>query len=400
MNDLEIVSEKRCIFALKLSKKGVIIDFEGEYTMQTVSNQQNREPDSVYPDAVLNIARDSASVFQLKRKWEKTPPMLNLAPDFQRGLVWNLKQKSELIESILMGIPLPLIYVKEDEKGVYIIVDGKQRLSTLFSFINNEFALGKLNILKNKRGCRFNDLTPLEQNKIEDCSLTLHVIKAPTSDRVTFDLFDRVNRGGTRLNNQEMRNALYQGNATELINKLAKKKVFVEATEHTIPDNHMKDRYMVLRFVAFYLWQEHITIDPDTNELLEYRSNLEDFLGKTMRFLNRLNPEDNVFKELDFRFTHAMELSMQLLSFGGFRLPSSPGKKRPINMAFFESFSYLLSKLNGDGEYFYNQIHEIYRQLMCNRAYLDTLTRSVDSGKQTVRRYEIINKLINELNLC
>ncbi len=376
------------------------MDFEGEYTIRTASNQQSREPDSVYPDAVLNIARDSASVFQLKRKWEKTPPMLNLAPDFQRGLVWNLKQKSELIESILMGIPLPLIYVKEDEKGVYIIVDGKQRLSTLFSFINNEFALGKLTILKDKKGCRFNDLTPLEQNKIEDCSLTLHVIKAPTSDRVTFDLFDRVNRGGTRLNNQEMRNALYQGNATELINKLAKKNVFVEATEHTIPDNHMKDRYLVLRFVAFYLWQEHITIDPDTNEFLEYRSNLEDFLGKTMRFLNRLNAEDNVFKELDFRFTHAMELSMQLLSFGGFRLPSSPGKKRPINMAFFESFSYLLSRLNGNGEFFYNQIHEVYRQLICNKDYLDTLTRSVDSGKQTVRRYEIINKLINELNLC
>lgn len=375
------------------------MDFEGEYTIRTASNQQSREPDSVYPDAVLNIARDSASVFQLKRKWEKTPPMLNLAPDFQRGLVWNLKQKSELIESILMGIPLPLIYVKEDEKGVYIIVDGKQRLSTLFSFINNEFALGKLTILKNKKGCRFNDLTPLEQNKIEDCSLTLHVIKAPTSDRVTFDLFDRVNRGGTRLNNQEMRNALYQGNATELINKLAKKKVFVEATEHTIPENHMKDRYLVLRFVAFYLWQEHITIDPDTNELLEYKSNLEDFLGKTMRFLNRLNSEYYVFKELDFRFTHAMELSMQLLSFGGFRLPSPPGKKRPINMAFFESFSYLLSRLKGDGEYFYNQIHEVYRQLICNKDYLDTLTRSVDSGKQTVRRYEIINNLINKLNL-
>ena len=97
----------------------------------------------------------------------------------------------------------------------------------------------------------FDKLTPLEQNKIEDCSLTLHVIKAPTSDRVTFDLFDRVNRGGTRLNNQEMRNALYQGNATELINRLAEKEAFVEATEHSIPANHMKDRYLVLRFVAF-----------------------------------------------------------------------------------------------------------------------------------------------------
>ena len=113
--------------------------------------------------------------------------------------------------------------MKEDEKGVYVIVDGKQRLSTLFSFINNEFALEKLTILKDKNGSWFDKLTPLEQNKIEDCSLTLHVIKAPTSDRVTFDLFDRVNRGGTRLNNQEMRNALYQGNATELINRLAEK---------------------------------------------------------------------------------------------------------------------------------------------------------------------------------
>ena len=106
------------------------MDFEGEYTIRTASNQQTYEPNTVYPDAVLNIARESASVFQLKRKWEKTPPMLNLTPDFQRGLVWKTKQKSELIESILMGIPLPLIYVKEEEKGGYLIVHGKQRLRT------------------------------------------------------------------------------------------------------------------------------------------------------------------------------------------------------------------------------------------------------------------------------
>lgn len=376
------------------------MDFEGEYTLRTASNQPSYEPNTVYPDAVLNIARDSASVFQLKRKWEKTPPMLNLTPDFQRGLVWNPKQKSELIESILMGIPLPLIYVKEDEKGVYVIVDGKQRLHTLFSFINNEFVLGKLTILKDKNGCRFDDLSPLEQNKIEDCSLTLHVIKAPTSDRVTFDLFDRVNRGGTRLNNQEMRNALYQGNATRLIDRLAQKKVFVEATERSIPSNHMKDRYLVLRFTAFYLWQQHVTIDPDTNTPLEYRSNIEDFLGKTMRFLNRLDSEDSLFKELDTRFTRAMELAMWLLPSGGFRLPSSLGKRRPINMAFFESFSYLLSRQDGEGEQFNCQVQDVYMRLMHDTTYLDSLTHSVDSGKQTEKRYEIINRLISELNLC
>lgn len=374
--------------------------FEGEDTINTASNKQSSEPDGVYPDAVLNIARDSASVFQLKRKWEKEPSMLNLAPDFQRNLVWQPKQKSELIESILMGIPLPLIYVKEDERGVYIIVDGKQRLSTLFSFINNEFALTNLSILKTKNGSRFEDLTLMEQNKIEDCSLTLHVIKAPTSDRVTFDLFDRVNRGGTRLNNQEMRNALYQGHATELINRLADMPVFIDATEKTIPANHMKDRYLVLRFVAFYMWQKGITKDVDTNETLEYRSNLEDFLGKTMRFINRLDSENDLFKELEFRFTKAMKLALQLIPLGGFRLPSVSGKRRPINMAFFESFSYLLSNLTGDEEQLKDKIKQVYRDLMEETQYIDTLTHSVDSGLQTDERYKIINKYIGKLNLC
>lgn len=374
------------------------MDFEGDYTIRTAS-KQNYEPDAVYPDAVLNIARDSASVFQLKRKLEKKPSMLNLMPDFQRRLVWNPKQKSELIESILMGIPLPLIYVKEDERGVYIIVDGKQRLSTLFSFMNNEFALTKLSILKDKNNCCFEDLTPLEQNKIEDCSLTLHVIKAPTSDRVTFDLFDRVNRGGTRLNNQEMRNALYQGNATMLINRLAEKKVFIEATENSIPDNHMKDRYLVLRFIAFYLWQNGVTKDVDTNELLAYKSNLEDFLGKTMRFLNRLDSEDYLFVELEGKFTSAMEVAAQLLPLGGFRLPSSPGKKRPINMAFFESFSYLLASINGNAVE-NSKIQQIYTRLLNDEAYLNTLTHAVDSGVQTEKRYSIINECISKLSIC
>ena len=80
--------------------------------------------------------------------------------------------------------------------------------------------------------------------------------------------------------------------------------------------------------------------------------------------------------------------------------PSSPGKKRPINMAFFESFSYLLSRLNGEGEQLHCQIQEVYMQLICDAAYLESLTRSVDSGKQTEKRYEIINRLIHELNLC
>jgi hypothetical protein len=118
--------------------------FEGEETLgaELRENSSLSEPDtaSIYPDATVNIAPESASVFQLKRKHDKIPPLIKLDPDFQRHTLWTPKQQSELIESILMGIPLPLIYVKEDEKGVYIIVDGRQRLTTLFRFMDRNYS--------------------------------------------------------------------------------------------------------------------------------------------------------------------------------------------------------------------------------------------------------------------
>ena len=117
------------------------IDFEGDETLNPSSLVVEEAVEDVYPDAVLNIARETGSVFQLKRRWEKTPSMLDLTPPFQRNLVWSSKQKSELIESIIMGIPLPAFYVKENPEGVYVVVDGKQRLSTLFDFIDGKFKL-------------------------------------------------------------------------------------------------------------------------------------------------------------------------------------------------------------------------------------------------------------------
>ena len=134
------------------------ISFEGEETLSSEAQEKLNKADNdnageIYPDAEVNIARDPVSVFQLKRKYDKQPkPLLVLDPEFQREEVWNPKQKSELIESILMGIPLPLIYVKEDNNGVCIIVDGRQRLTTIFDFMNEKFKLTSLKILGNLNG--------------------------------------------------------------------------------------------------------------------------------------------------------------------------------------------------------------------------------------------------------
>lgn len=356
----------------------------------------------IYPDAVLNIDSIPASVFQLKRRRDKTPSQLNLGPEFQRGLVWNAKQKSELIESILMGIPLPLFYVKENEDGVYIIVDGKQRLSTMFDFIDNKFALGKLRILGAYRGKYFKNLTPAEQSKIEDFSVTLHVIKPPTSDQVTFDLFDRVNRSGTRLNNQEMRNALYQGHATAMLKSLAATEEFKMAVGDEDLSKRMKDRYMILRFIAFYLWKCGKSIDPDSNEPMQYKSNLEDFLSKSMRYINKLDEVE--LQRLDFEemFKATMVTCCTVLGKDCFRLPPKAGSniRRPLNMALFETISYFISQLHEYWGIKDNMIINTYKEILHDTSFVDALTRSVDSKHQIDKRFDIVTEAINYVKLC
>lgn len=388
--------------------------FEGEETLGGELREKSSLPESdttnIYPDAVVNIAPESASVFQLKRKHDKTPPLIKLDPDFQRHSVWFPKQKSELIESILMGIPLPLIYVKEDDKGVYIIVDGRQRLTTLFQFMNHEFPLQNLTVLKDLNGAYFSEmtkngtkfdkyLTQPQQSKIEDCPLTLHVIKPPTQDRVTFDLFDRVNRGGTRLNNQEMRNAIYQGSATKLLNTLVAFSSFKMATEHSIKPDRMKDKYLVLRMIGFYLWRKKQLLSVKEKGLppVEYRSDLEDFLGKTMLFLND-QAGSEFCAQFPERFDKTMKACRAILGTGCFRLPKKgDGPRRPISMALFETVTYLIIELIDQPQEKYDFIKKGVTKLLSNEKFILSTTYTVDSNISVYKRFEITESIIEEI---
>ena len=388
--------------------------FEGE---ETLGAELRLEPTAVdadaaniYPDATVNIVPEMASVFQLKRKHDKTPPLIKLDPDFQRHAVWDPRQKSELIESILMGIPLPLIYVKEDEKGVYIIVDGRQRLTTLFQFMNHEFPLQSLGILKDLNGAYFSEetrngtkfprfLTQAQQSKIEDCPLTLHVIKPPTQDRVTFDLFDRVNRGGTRLNNQEMRNAIYQGTATKLLNRLVACESFKAATENSIKPDRMKDKYLVLRLIAFYLWRKKRLLSVKQKGLppVEFRSDLEDFLGKAMLYLN--DKQGSAFcSEFPIVFDKAMDACVRVLGVGCFRLPKkNDGPRRPINMALFETVGYLMIESQDLIETKADIIKVRFRSLLSDKQFIRSAEYTVDSNISVYKRFDMVEAAMKEI---
>jgi len=289
--------------------------------------------EDVYPDATVKISRDQYSIFEIRRMLKDTKELI-IDPEFQRNAVWKIEQERELIESVLMGIPIPIIYVFEDKDGKKQVVDGRQRIHAIVRYLDNAFALDNLKMLPRFNKKRFKELEPLYQSKLERYQIPLYVIEPPTPERVKYDVFDRVNRGGTRLNNQEMRNALYSGPSTRLLKKLSMSKAFQEATGGGVKGRRMRDQYIILRFLAFHLWREK-RID------FSYKSNPDDFLAEVMKTINEYTPDQ--IHQLEGRFQHAMSQSFAILGADGFRFEAYNVNRRPINMALFETLAHFFA---------------------------------------------------------
>lgn len=354
--------------------------------------------DTIYPARNIKIDRVQFSIFELKRRYDRGNICLD--PDFQRNEVWSTRQKSELIESVVMGIPLPLIYLAETMEGKLVIVDGRQRLTTFFRYLDNEFAINGLKIMTELNSCRFRDLeNDVNKSKyaaeIEDFQLVIQIIKYPTPDRVRFDIFDRVNRGGTPLNNQEMRNALYQGPATRLLNELAESEEFKAATGHSVSPLHMKDKYIILRALSFYLWKKQL-LKKKNGEIVVYRSDIEEFLGYAMEYLNWVDEQSRV--ELKKLFFRAMERCYARLGEDAFRIPTDSGRRRPVSMTLFESLFYFVALLEEEQiELPAGAERHAVDEMMEDSVFLDALTYNVDSAVHVQNRFDTVEQKYREI---
>ncbi|CQQ24981.1 Uncharacterized conserved protein [Yersinia enterocolitica] len=335
------------------------------------------------------IAKDQYSVYELLRKEQQKRVVL--APDFQRNDVWERRDKSELVESVLMGIPVPLIYMFEDENGVRQVVDGKQRITALKQFLNGDYRLTDLIMLSNLSGKNFCELDPLLQSRLEDYQIAVYVIQPPTPEKVKFSIFERVNRSGTKLNKQEMRHALYQGKATDLIQELAESHEFKLATGYGVKSERMRDRYLVLRFVGFYLLV--------TGQLknIEYRSDIDAFLAAVMKYINKSAP-DSVIENVKLACLHGMKNIYDLLGGEAFRFrPKSGGKRRPINMGLFEmltfAFCYLTpSNVDSDNAIL---ITDNYKNNIDDQGIFSGV---VDTSDYVKLRFDMAQEIIRGLN--
>lgn len=260
---------------------------------------------------------------------------LDLEPDFQRLEVWDRVRQSRFIESLLLRIPIPVFYVAADARDRWSVVDGVQRLSTIFRFTNNEYKLQGLEFLRDFDGLTYEELPYHMQRRISETQLIVNVIDDYTPPEVMYNVFLRVNTGGVKLNAQEIRHAINPGRARHVLRDLAKSKQFRSATGYSVNDRRMVDRELVLRFMAFHVrpWSEY-----DTNSL-------DGYLHDAMRRLNSATDRENDAWNDDF--VRAMGIAKSVLGDDAFRKPrSKSGRRRPVNKALFEVWSTQLAKLN------------------------------------------------------
>lgn len=186
---------------------------------------------------------------------------IKINPSFQRRDRWDDVRQSRLIESLLMNVPIPPVFLGEDDYGFYVVLDGRQRLTAIQNFLNNTLELKGLVVWDDLNGHRFQDLVKRGLDKhLTRRFLPAIVLLKESSSIVKYDVFDRLNTGGIKANEMEVRNAVFQGKFTMLLHTLSRDPIF--CTAWNIPIDiidaqsnsmykEMIDLSMVLRFFAY-----------------------------------------------------------------------------------------------------------------------------------------------------
>lgn len=358
-------------------------DFEGVDI--SISNT-----DMDYSDAEIRVEKSQFSILHLNTLCNKRKDLI-LNPDFQRNHVWNSSQNSELIESILMGIPIPLMYFFEDKNGKRQVVDGRQRITAMLAYLKGEFALNSLKILRNLNGKRFSDLNLKTQGVYEDFQLGVYIIQPPTPERVKYDIFDRVNRGGTPLNKQEMRNALYHGRATNLLKQLSQSEPFQLATGASVSDRRMKEQYVILRSFAFMMLKKGML---SSSKFLNYKGDIDDFLARFMEYINNLQ-DSSKLEYAVLIYEEALQKSYEILGEDAFRFESETKNRRPINMNLLEALVYLFTFdfPIKDKPFFQSKIDEMKRTFDASSYFRG----NTDSTTSVSYRFDTIDEFIKDM---
>jgi uncharacterized protein with ParB-like and HNH nuclease domain len=262
-----------------------------------------------------------------------------IIPKFQRGFVWNISQASRLIDSFMMGLPVPpiFLYVQQDER--YLIIDGRQRLQTISYYFKGifgeadgssklrEFKLEGINKSAPWFNKKFSELDEADQRKLKNKVLRAIVVRQihPSDENTSiYHIFERLNTGGVQLNDQEIRNCVYYGKLNDLLLELNKHQTWRKILGKSRIDNRQNDVQLILRYMSLF----HASSD--------YTKPMKEFLNKFMS-KNR-NPSPDFLVREKNRFTQTCDNLVKHLG----ERPFNP--KGPLNPSVFDSIFIAFAK--------------------------------------------------------
>lgn len=316
---------------------------------------------------------------------------LIIQPDFQRHFVWDETKSSRLIESALLDIPLPVIYLAEDSAGKEQVIDGQQRLTAFFSFIDGKFPSGKdfklrnLKVFTEYNKKKFEDLPDEVQDKIRYCKVrTITFLNNSDSD-LKFEVFERLNTGSVSLNDQELRNCIYRGAYNTLLKELSEEEDFKYIMELSGPDRRMKDVELVLRFAAFY----HATY-------LNYRSPIRKFLNEDMeKYQHVTDPDAQRLRKV---FKNAVSIIRSLFDKQSFKRfyrghsgrPDGHWETKKFNVSLYDILMYSFADMDKNMVFRHlDAIREEFIDLMTMDDYfIESIEKSTSSKQAVTVRFD------------
>ncbi len=316
---------------------------------------------------------------------------LNVQPEYQRQFVWDKVKSSRLVESALLDIPLPVVYLSEEKDGKENVIDGQQRLTSFFSFINgklpdgSDFKLTGLNVFGELNGKKYSELSDELQDKISYYKLRTIKFKKESDNDLQFEIFARLNTGSVPLNDQELRNCVFRGKFNKVLKELAEDPDFQYLLGLTVPDKRMKDREFVLRFASFHF-----------NTYLNYKAPIKNFLNHTMEKYQDISNAE----ELNLRaaFKNTVQIIKSLLDKNAFKRfyrgddKNKNGKweTQRFNVSLFDILMYSFAREDKNTVYQnLDRIREALIDLMTNdQVFIESIELSTSSVKAVTNRFD------------
>ncbi|EID0694528.1 DUF262 domain-containing protein [Vibrio vulnificus] len=254
-------------------------------------------------------------------------------PEYQREFTWDEKRSSKLIESILLGLPIPFIFVAENSDGAWEIVDGSQRIRTIHAFVNNELKLTALESLSLANNFYFDDLDKTRKGKFLDTALRFIILSEETTEEIKKDMFERINRGSDLLKAMEKRKGIYTGQFTSFIYKYVESNTdfndLVKVDRWL--ENRQEKQELLLRFFAFS--EKSAYQNGVSGSLSDY---LDRFLEKKNLELSNMDSVsvNNELEKYESQINSVVKVVKDKFPYG-FRHKANPQTKRSV----FEAIS-------------------------------------------------------------